>query len=59
MAALGAHETWALSAELSAPRFYRLESRATGMLMKSIPESAKQEVIASREMTTVNIIFRL
>ena len=48
-----------LSAELSAPRFYRLESRATGMLMKSIPESAKQEVIASREMTTVSIIFRL
>ena len=48
-----------LSAELSAPRFYRLESRAVGMLMKSIPDSAKQEVIASRQMTTVSIIFRL
>ena len=27
--------------------------------MKSIPNSAKQEVIAAREMTTVSIVFRL
>ena len=48
-----------LSAELASHRFVRLESRATGMLLKSIPDVAKQEIIASRSMTTVGILFRL
>ena len=48
-----------LSTELAGYRFVRLESRATGMLLKSIPDVAKQEIIASRSMTTVGILFRL
>ena len=36
-----------LSTELAGYRFVRLESRATGMLLKSIPDVAKQEIIAS------------
>ena len=48
-----------LSTELADYRFVRLESRATGMLLKSVPDAAKQEFIASRSMTTVDILFRL
>ena len=29
------------------------------MLMKSMPDTARQEMVASRGMTTVNILFRL
>ena len=48
-----------LSRELSDPRFSRLENRAISMLMKAIPEAARQEVISSRDMSSVNILFRL
>ena len=47
-----------LSRELSDPLFSRLENRAVSMLMKAIPETAKQEVISSRDMSSVNILFR-
>ena len=44
---------------VNAEAFSRLESRVVSMLLGSLPASLKQEVIALREVTCVQIIFRV
>ena len=37
----------------------RLEQRAVTMLLGALPESLRQDIIASRRLTTTGILFRL
>ena len=46
-----------LPLELQSHRYARLENRATAMLLKSLPETLREELLASRGLNTVNIIF--
>ena len=39
--------------------FARLENRALAMLLKSLPELLREEVIASRNMSTINVSFKV
>ena len=41
------------------PRYSRLENRALAMLLRSVPDALREEVIASRNMCTVNIVFKI
>ena len=40
-------------------RFSRLENRALAMLLKGLPEVLREEVIASRNLSTINVIFKV
>ena len=45
--------------DLNSHRFARLESRALSMLLESIPECIKQDMVVSRNMTCVNAVYRI
>ena len=45
--------------DLSNPRFARLESRALSMLLESVPESIKQDMVVTRNLSCVNAIYRI
>ena len=42
-----------------APQLQRIEQKAVTLLLQLLPETIKRDVVASRMLTTVNIIFRL
>ena len=48
-----------LPASLRHQQFARLENRALSMLLRSIPETLKEEIISSRNMNTVNVLFKI
>ena len=48
-----------LGAELSQPQYTRLEQRVTSMLLASLPDNLKQDILASRVLNSVNVLFRV
>ena len=48
-----------LPLELQDARYARLESRALGMLLESLPSRVKDELVVTRGMTCANAIFRV
>ena len=39
--------------------FERLDQRVTSLLLQSVPKAIKDEIIAARELTTTQILFRV
>ena len=48
-----------LGSELSQPQYARLEQRVTSMLLASLPQNLKQDILASRVLSSVNVLFRV
>ena len=46
-------------ADLQDPRYARLEARALGMLIESVPARIKEELVVTRGMTCSNALFRI
>ena len=44
---------------LTHPSLARLENRALAMLLKAVPETLREELISSRNMSTINLIFKV
>ena len=47
------------SAELSQPKWIRLEKRASTLLLMAIPESQREELVSSKRLTALGIICQL
>ena len=45
--------------DLQHPRYQRLEKRVTALLMGAIPQAQQEEVVASKEVTAINVLARL
>ena len=48
-----------LPPELEGPRYQRLEKRATSLLMAAIPQGQQEEVVASKNVSVINILGKL
>eukprot|EP00438_Fugacium_kawagutii_P029112 Skav233709 [mRNA] locus=scaffold2120:28636:35173:- [translate_table: standard] len=48
-----------LPPELEGPRYQRLEKRATSLLMTAIPQGQQEEVVASKNVSVINILAKL
>ena len=48
-----------LGDELSQPAYSRLEQRVTSMLLAALPENLRQDILASRLLSSVNVLYRV